>query len=230
MASTHRATVIASFAAVLALASCGDSGQTAASTSTNSSSATTSAAARSCIVRLHGKGGAGAATVDIDGVTEVAPNGNAEGWGGQQWIYFPPDSAVAARQIVAESIETADCTDVVIDGFSNGAAFAAKLYCGGETFGGTVRGVVIDDPVPDASADDCEPGEGVDAVLYWTGALAADSAAGTDCAVKDWTCEGGSTIGIDRFASNLGLAIMASPNSEHAWYRDAPQIRDWLAP
>ncbi|MEO6122858.1 MAG: hypothetical protein ABIR32_04050, partial [Ilumatobacteraceae bacterium] len=120
--------------------------------------------------------------------------------------------------------------EVVLDGFSNGAAFASKIYCASETFGGTLVGVVIDDPVVDASASNCSPDSQVKAVLYWTGALAAESAAGADCQPKDWTCEGGETVGIDQFASDLGLHITVSPLSDHEWYREAPELRDWLMP
>ena len=42
-----------------------------------------------CIVRLHGKSGGGQPTIVDAGVTDVSPNGNAQGWGGRQWIYFP---------------------------------------------------------------------------------------------------------------------------------------------
>ena len=44
-----------------------------------------------CIVRLHGKSGAGGETVEEDGVMNVLPDGNAEGWGGRQWLYFPEE-------------------------------------------------------------------------------------------------------------------------------------------
>ena len=99
-------------------------------------------------MRLHGKGGGGAETVVEDGVSVISPDGNAEGWGGRQWLYFPDGEYTAARKVVEDA--TAGCDQLIIHGFSNGAAFAAKLYCRGETFGGRLVRVVVDDPVVDA--------------------------------------------------------------------------------
>lgn len=180
-----------------------------------------------CVLRLHGKGGGGGPATTVDGVTHVAPDGNAEGWGARQWLYFPE---ARYDEIVAALTEaTAGCDAIVVNGFSNGAALAAKLYCRAETFGGALRGVVIDDPVPDHGVDGCAPAEGVPAVLYWTGALAGTATPGADCAAIDWTCEGGATIGIDAYAAALGLPISASPHTEHAWFTDAPELTEWLA-
>ena len=98
-----------------------------------------------------------ARTSETDGITEVLPTGNADGWGGRQWLYFPDERYAEARDIVATAAVEAGCATVVLDGFSNGAAFAAKLWCRGETFGGRLIGVVIDDPVPDSGVVDCTP-------------------------------------------------------------------------
>ena len=139
-----------------------------------------------CVVRLHGKSGGGQETyADGDGVLQIAPDGNADGWGGRQWLYFPDDRYDEARDVVAAAIE--DCDAVILDGFSNGAAFVAKVFCRGETFEGRLIRVVIDDPVPDAGVTDCAPAEGVDAVLYWTGGLAETAQPGWDCGEGDWT-------------------------------------------
>ena len=56
-----------------------------------------------CLLRLHGKGGGGAETVVEDGVSVISPDGNAEGWGGWQWLYFPEDEYATARQIVVNT-------------------------------------------------------------------------------------------------------------------------------
>ncbi|MET0460457.1 MAG: hypothetical protein ABW195_14495 [Ilumatobacteraceae bacterium] len=178
-----------------------------------------------CLVRLHGKGGAGAATVDADGVAVIAPTGNADGWGARQWLYFPDAEYDAARQIVEDAI--VGCQHVIVDGFSNGAAFAAKLYCRGETFDGRLVRVVVDDPVVDDAVSGCSPSPDVDLTLYWTGALEDTAQAGWDCAESDWTCEGGSTIGIDAYAAALGVDPQDSPNDDHAWYVDAPELSQW---
>jgi hypothetical protein len=181
-----------------------------------------------CVVRLHGKGGTGGATSETDGIIQVLPTGNADGWGGRQWIYFPDDSYGEARDIVAEAAADEGCTTVVLNGFSNGAAFAAKLFCRGETFDGQLVGVVIDDPVPDNGAADCLPSADIAGALYWTGGLDPQAQPGADCEAIDWTCDGGTMIGIEAYAEALGLDIQPSPFSEHQWYLDAPEIAAWL--
>ncbi len=181
-----------------------------------------------CLVRLHGKGGGGApAAVDGNGLTVVSPGGNGEGWGGRQWLYFPDDRYSAMRSGITAAIDGAGCGRVIVNGFSNGGAAAAELYCRGETFGGRLLGVVIDDPVPDASANGCRPGSGVRGALYWTGGLAGTAQPGWNCGDGDWTCEGGTTIGIDAYAANLGLAISPSIHGDHEPYTNPPELTAW---
>ena len=178
-----------------------------------------------CLVRLHGKGDRGADTVVKDGVSVVSPDGNAAGWGGRQWLYFPDDEYTAALKVVEDAI--AGCRQVIINGFSNGGSFAAKMYCRGETFGGRLLRVVIDDPVVDAGVAGCSPDPSVGVTLYWTGALEAQAKPGWNCKKADWTCEGGRTIGIDAYAAALGTHPKASPFKEHRWFLDAPELSDW---
>lgn len=181
-----------------------------------------------CVLRLHGKGGTGGATSVTDGITEVLPTGNADGWGARQWLYFPDGAYVEARDTLADAAADAKCKKLVIDGFSNGAAFAAKLLCRGETFDGRLVGIVVDDPVPDNGVADCTRSADVAGALYWTGGLEPQAQPGADCALIDWTCEGGTMIGIEAYAASLGLDIQPSPYSEHEWYVDAPEIAAWL--
>ena len=181
-----------------------------------------------CIVSLHGKGGDGGSDSSADGVTLVFPRGNDDGWGGRQWNYLDVGNYASATSVVAASIDGAGCSAVAINGFSNGGAFAAKLYCQGETFGGRVVGVVIDDPVPDAATAGCTPSPSVEATLYWTGGLLPTATAGTDCGNIDWTCEGGAIVGIDAFSEAADLDITASPFTDHRPYSDAPEPMMWL--
>ena len=197
-------------------------------TADRSDETTTPDGSAPCIVSLHGKGGDGRDTAVVDGVTVLSPRGNDEGWGGRQWNYLDAGRYDAAVAVVAASIDDAGCSAVAINGFSNGAAFAAKLYCQGETFGARTVGVVIDDPVPDAATAGCNPGPSVQAKLYWTGGLLPTATAGTDCGNIDWTCEGGVIVGIDAFAGAAGLEITQSPFTEHRPYSDAPEPRAWL--
>jgi len=180
-----------------------------------------------CIVRLHGKGSSGGATSsDGDGVLIVRPTGNEDGWGGRQWMYFPESRWAEARDVVSSALVANGCGQAVINGFSNGAAFAASLFCSGETFNDVVKGYVIDDPVTDTATDDCAPAPGVDVVVYWTTAIAQQP--GTDCATIDWTCAGGTTIDVATYADNLGTTVTPSPFTDHKWYRDAPEITTFL--
>jgi hypothetical protein len=185
-------------------------------------------AGQRCLVRLHGKGNHGAEPyTDANGVRVLTPNGNAEGWDDLQWLYFPNNRYNDARDVVAEAIDDADCDAVLVNGFSNGAAFAAKLYCRGETFDGRLVAVVIDDPVVDAAVQGCDPDPDVAVTLYWTGGLVPPAVAGWDCEEEDWTCEGGKTIGIDAYADALDVTAKQSAFTDHQWYQKAPELAEW---
>jgi hypothetical protein len=167
-----------------------------------------------CVVSLHGKGGGGQPTrTGTDGVVQIQPNGNEPGWGGRQWAYGTPSQYASARAVVASAIDAAGCTRVLYTGFSNGGAFAAHLLCRGETFGRTLVGVVIDDPVVDAGVVWCGAPPGVPRVLVWTGAIAIPP--GWDCVVADWTCLSGRAIGIDAYETWLGVPRTQSPYTTH---------------
>jgi hypothetical protein len=205
---------------VMSLAACGGDDSSPARTSTAASSG-----ADHCLVRLHGKGGSGTATVTEGDVTVISPTGNAEGWDGRQWLYFPDEEYQAARDVVVSAVDR--CEQVIVNGFSNGASFAAKLYCRGEAFDGRLVRVVVDDPVVDGAVEDCTPDPDVDVTLYWTGALVPPAEPGWECAEADWTCEGGQTIGIDAYAAALQTDPVESPFTEHEWYVDAPELSQW---
>jgi hypothetical protein len=195
---------------------------------TTASPATTAAPAGvRCVVRLHGKGGYGSSTSSQRGSSVVSPTGNSTGWGGMQWLYGDTGSYASARAAVASAITGAGCGHTVVYGFSNGASFAASLYCHGETFGGRVAGYVVDDPVTDHAGQGCAPAAGVRVAIYWTGALEPPAVAGWACSAGDWTCQGGTTIGIDAYAASLGTSPIQSPYSTHDAYVDAPQVWSW---
>lgn len=159
-----------------------------------------------------------------DNKTWLYPNGNAPGWGGRMWLYFPDADYRVARDAVARDIEAASCKQVLLAGFSNGASFAAKLYCQGETFGGKLAAVVVDDPVTDAGTRNCSPARTVPVTLYWTGALEGNAVPGWDCRLGDWTCEGGTTLGIRAYAASLGVPVTPSRQTLHEQYFDAPEF------
>lgn len=180
------------------------------------------------MVWLHGKGGSGWATSSDATFTYVAPTGNGSGWGGRQWLYDTGGDFAAAVGIIRSAADAEGCTTIAVHGFSNGGAMAAKLFCSGETFGGRLVGVVVDDPVTDHGTAGCTPAAGVHVKLYWTGALSY-VAPGTDCGPIDWTCAGGSVIGVDATAANLGVGVSASPFTSHTWYIGAPEPTSWLS-
>lgn len=181
-----------------------------------------------CVVRLHGKGGDGGDTGDAGGFLNVFPAGNGEAWGGREWRYETAARYTEALESIVQATDAAGCTEVVVNGFSNGGAMAAKLFCAGEDLGGRVLGVVVDDPVTDASADACTPAAGVQVALYWTGRLPGWGSPGTECEAIDWTCEGPVVISVDDYAENLGTAVLASVFSDHQWFFDAPEIVEFF--
>ncbi len=186
--------------------------------------------AEQCLVRVHGRSDTGAPAKLVDGVAELAPDANeAFDGGGRVWIYDTDVSSAAARDQIVEVIDEVGCEQVVVYGFSNGAAFVAKLVCDGETFDGRLRGVVVDDPVTDDSSPECAPADGVEVALYWTGGL-TEGVAGASCEELGWTCAGGDElVGIEEFGRRLGVEAQQSPYDEHRPYLDAPELTEWLA-
>jgi hypothetical protein len=213
----------------LAIASCrSSSGNDSSANSQRDVNPSGGDGAPACVVDLHGKGGDGADTTVVDGVARVAPRGNDEAWGGWQWDYLTPQGYTRAISIVSDAIDGAGCEHVAVHGYSNGAAFAAKMYCRGETFDDRLIGLVIDDPVTDKAVDGCAPAPTVEATVYWTGGLERSASNGTDCSSLDWTCEGGVFLGIDAFSAAIGIEPTPSPWTEHRRFDDAPDPTVWL--
>jgi len=181
-----------------------------------------------CVVWIHGKTDRGTEPLVRNGRGELSPHGNARVGGGLEWQYATEGEYTTARNGVAAAIDGSGCEQVVLHGFSNGGAFVGKLYCRGESFDGRLRGVVIDDPVPDRAVVECSPDATVNLALYWSGALDDAAQPGAECAPIEWTCEGERLLGIDAYARELETAVLASPFSEHEWYRDTPKVDEWL--
>ncbi len=207
----------------LALAACGGSG------GDDASQPAIEVQAEQCVVHLHGKGGSGQDATLEDRVAHLRPSGNDEAWGGRQWSYFPDEAFAEASAIVSAAVDAAGCEFVVLNGFSNGAAFVAKLVCSGTTLDERLVGAVIDDPVADLGVADCSPAPLVGTALYWTGALSETAPPGTDCSEIDWTCEGDTVTDIDTYAAALGVEVTPSPFTDHEPYLDTPEPETWLA-
>lgn len=182
-----------------------------------------------CVMFLHGKGGSGGETSTSEGVATIRPEGNGRGWGGRQWEYESNSDYREAVKIVSDAVDDERCGAVVLHGFSNGGAFAGKLYCSGESLGGRLRGVVVDDPVPDHGVEPCAPASDVEEALYWSGELASTAQAGTDCGRIDWTCAGGSMIGIEAYGRALGATVQQSASTRHEPHPSPPEVARWLA-
>lgn len=181
---------------------------------------------RDCIVSLHGKGGGGQPSwTDSRGVRRIYPAGNAPGWGGRQWLYWPEENYRSARTVIDDALSVEGCGRAIIYGFSNGAAFSAKLYCRGETFGISIVGHVVDDPVVDEAVLGCAPNRDTRVVLYWT--FSIDQPDGWRCSEGDWTCENDRAIGIARYQAALGVAVTRSPHGDHRPYDSPPEFTAW---
>jgi hypothetical protein len=183
-----------------------------------------------CVVWLHGQGGGTQPSETVNGITYVYPGGNDDDpnttGSGRRWLYYGDQLYLQAVGVVQGAITANGCTKVVIDGFSNGGAFAGKLLCRGETFGGVVVGYVVDDPVTDGAVLGCARVTS-NVSMYWTGAL--DYAeAGWDCAANGWTCETPTLIGSTAYASSIGAPKLKSPNRRHKPYTWPPEVAGWL--
>ena len=120
---------------------------------------------------------------------------------------------------------------LILDGFSNGGSFAAKLYCRGETFDGRLVGVVRRRPGQRTRGSRAASPTSLctlHALLDRRGRTPRRSLAGT-APKRDWTCEGGVTIGIDAYAAASGTEALASPFDDHQWHLDAPELTHWRA-
>lgn len=180
-----------------------------------------------CLVRVHGRSETGSEPVDHGDYAELAPTGNDTYDGGFQWIYATPEERASAAESIGSWIDAVGCTQVILNGFSNGGAAVGALHCSGETFDGRVVGVVIDDPVPDEAVEGCAPADpDVPVTLYWTGGL-TQATAGTACDDIGFTCSGDLIIGIDAYAESLGTSVTQSTHEAHEWYRQAPETIEW---
>ncbi len=158
---------------------------------------------KKCIVTLHGKGGAGGATWQNGDITMISPTGNGDGggWGPAHWEYGNSTTYNQALAIINTSLNPENCGQIVLIGFSNGAAMAAKVYCQGQTFGSKLVGVIVDDPVPDQVVDNCAPGSGVNVRLIMSNDMGWITD-GTGCP-GGWTCQG-TLYGRTTYQARLG--------------------------
>ena len=225
IASERVAPVVAVLVAGLLVSACSRDG--AATVVAQAAPILPASADKKCVLFLHGKGATAMPSSAAGDVEFLRPGGNGTGWGGREWRYFPRDRYEELRGALSGALDAAGCGRVVVQGFSNGAAAAAKLYCAGENLGGRVIGYIADDPVPDAGVVGCKPQAGMPVRLYWTGALST-ATDGWSCATLDWTCEGGKTIGMERYARELGTVGAPSIHSTHVEYASPPEVAAWL--
>ncbi|MGD9794524.1 MAG: hypothetical protein AB7V43_13690 [Acidimicrobiia bacterium] len=162
-----------------------------------------------CYLGLHGWGYFGEGGVPGFTGTNIQPDGNIDlgYWpnykrNAHMWLYYddqfdyprssyPQASYEGAMAVVNDAVSRQSCGQIVVQGFSNGAGFAAKMYCRGETFGGRVVGYIIDDPVTDRGVEGCAPAPGVQIRLFHSDDLMRTAGAGGPCRPDlTWFCDG----------------------------------------
>lgn len=209
---------------LLVLAACGDDAAPEAAATTT---APDGLRAEACLVRVHGRSDTGARPVEHDGYVELAPTGNAVDGDGHVWLYGDDEAYDDAVARITAAVDAVGCERVVLNGFSNGGGFVGRMLCRGEDLGGTLRGVVIDDPVPDEGVTDCAAAPSTRVAVYWTGALTV-ATPGASCASIGYVCFGDEIVGIDAYAASVGAEVQPSPHTEHTWFREAPETTAWL--
>jgi hypothetical protein len=175
-----------------------------------------------CVVDLHGRGSGGGQPFDGGNFTIQAPQANQPYGGGWVWIYFP--DGTYQQMLGPVTAATSGCGQVILHGFSNGAAAAANIYCRGESFGGKLVGVIVDDPVMDNGADNCAPASGVKVSLYFTGGIPYGP---QSCIDIGFTCNQDQLIGIPTYSSRLGTSAKQSVNFGHSPYSNPPELSQW---
>lgn len=113
-------------------------------------------------------------------------------------------------QHVRTFINSKNCGPTLVRGASNGAAFAAKLYCRGETFENRVWGFFIDDPVMDEGVLNCAPSPNFTKVQFIHSRQLVGDAAATSpnfrCTnvVGQWYCENDKTMTLSQYQNRIG--------------------------
>jgi pimeloyl-ACP methyl ester carboxylesterase len=159
-----------------------------------------------CLVFLHGMGGTGSAIYRNDNVWWVQPAGNYWAAGGLSWDYVTASGFVANVANIRAQISAAGCGQVVLVGFSNGGGLASRTLCSGETFGGRLVGVILDDPVVDSAPLGCSNAAGVQVAMLYTSWMAGIGAQGGACD-PGWVCLG-NRMTVTNYASAVGASAV----------------------
>lgn len=212
-------------AILLSLTACGDDDEAPRAAPTTT--APEGIESDSCLVRVHGRSETGAEPRSRDGYLELAPIGSVTSGDGHMWQYDTGQQLADGVDRIRAAVDAAGCEHVALHGFSNGGGFTGAMICSGEDLGGRLVGAVIDDPVPDQGAVDCQRDPDLPVVVYWTGSL-TDATPGRSCASLWWECAGETLVGIDAYAEALGVAVTPSPHDDHVWYDDPPEVRAYL--
>jgi hypothetical protein len=211
----------------------------AATTSTTKPAVTTTnktatPGGRRCLIKLHGLTGRGQPTQDDGTVTLLQPQGNGT-WpeGGFGWIYYSDDRLPGtgydqARASILSSIDAVgNCGQIIVYGFSNGGAMAAKLYCRGESFGGRMVGYIVDDPVTDAGVDRCSPAAGVKVAVFHSRFMEDQVNGSTTCRPGNtWVCENNVRYRLSDYDARIGVVgVIAAVEHDAGPYQ--PIIDGW---
>jgi hypothetical protein len=174
-----------------------------------------------CILYLHGAGTTDAGYVEDwadEGILFLVPQSPNAEWphfwlyDGQYEVYTDSDAPFdELTAFLTAELDRNNCGPVMLYGASNGAGFAAKLYCRGQDFGGRVWSVMVDDPVPDAGVVGCSPSPSVQRTLFTHSAeIAGDAELFEDdrCSRSPtlrwpWYCEDDIGFGVAEYEAHI---------------------------
>lgn len=205
-----------------------------------------------CTLGLHGAGGGGGNYGPTQGVEALNPQARnpADGSSTNFWLYdgphnFQNDPGNAADEqyyqylvtYLRQTLDARGCGPTLITGSSSGGAFAAKLYCRGETFGNRVWGYTMEDPVKDEGVLGCRPSANVRIAFFaYSQEHERKSAAAAPtfrCSLPGsdhWYCENDKTMTLDEYRRQTGQPSLMtsydhwSPNQANYLYRTSDGV------
>lgn len=144
-----------------------------------------------------------------------SPNRNFWKYDGPHDFAYDPDSVSDQAvydglvQYISDQLDDRDCGPTFIAGGSNGGAFAAKMYCDGQDFGGRAWGYHIDDPVMDNGVLGCDPSPNIQTVMFTHSQEMQEDAAGavdSRCSniMWQWYCEDDTTMTVEDYQTTTG--------------------------
>ncbi len=218
---------------------------------------------KKCTLQMSGAGTSNNGELDVanpTGYVQVTPpklpNEVSPGQRRAFWEYDGPHNYrqtpgtgerdyVEHRNSVSAFLDDRGCGPTMVVGGSNGGAFAAKLYCRGEDFGGRVWGYFFKDPVWDHGVLGCTPSSNISHKLavhsVWLKRLAEGTAPGYRCDQisevnvrdqfpgenGDWYCEDNLTLSEAAWEGATGVSSVLAGTAHIGSYDLEPDLADW---